>query len=631
MAHPKRAESARALVARAPQGALSVVMDPDPSGAPSALRTALVAWSSIEAAATHHLLVQDDMILSNTFFERARRAIEVMPDAALALFSLWDSRNGAAVRLGALAGARWVPAVNEYTPCAAIILPKNVAAGYVDYARNCHGTWPEDILMHRYLRSAGVRTFIGVPNLAEHQDLSSLAGNAFRGPRLSACFLPADPAAGEDNRLAVLSAVPFFKNGTAQCAVRIPGSRRPRWQHLECEQYLRGWGVPVEDLRSRLPRIAAGLDPAAAWGVWLTSYTLGIVHRVDVHDTAAGMVGPRRPDPDVLGRALASVGPGGLCHTLSAREIAEVRDRLGGLARRGVEAGLEFGAALQSSGRARRPQCPLTSGRVAVVGGNSPLGEYLVRGLSDRGHPVIVVDSAPPDGAHPDVRYVITGRSAAKKVALGLAGVDAVVDLAGLVSAGTRSGEVAPGRDRMDVLTTAAPAHTTPTVVRFCSLEHELADRDAYVLRVGTVYGPGCSPDTVIGRMVVEALLARPITLRSNSTARIYPLHVKDLVEAVSTVLTEGRAGRVRTLTTGTSLAARDVAETVRRVVRPVPIEIRDDPGDEPGGYTFAKAAGGEAVTGTADTREEPGEKQTVRLDYGIRTFAQWLAYETFD
>lgn len=625
MAHPRRVESARALVARAPRGALSIVTDPDPSGPPSALRTALVAWSSVEAAATHHLVVQDDMMLSDTLFDRARQAIEAMPDAALALFSLWDSRNGGAVRLGALAGARWVPAVNEYTPCAALILPKDVAAGYVDYARNRQGTWPEDILMHRYLRSAGVRTFIGVPNLAEHQDLPSLAGNAFRGPRLSACFLPTDPAGGEHSRLADLSAVPFFKNGIAQCAVRIPGSRRPRWLHLDCEQYLGRWGVPVEDLRSRIRRIAAGLDPAAAWGVWLTSYTLGLVHRIDEHDTAVGVAEPRRPDSDVVAHALASVGPGGLCHTRSSREIARVSDRLARLARRGMEEGLQFAAILRSSGGAR-PQCLRPHGRVAVLGGRSPLGEYLARGLSDRGHHVTVVDSAPPDGAHPDVHYVVAGVSAAEKMSPVPADLDAVVDLAGLVPAGTRSGGEASSPGRRADVPAAAAAQTIPMIVRFSSPDHEPTDSHACVLRVGTVYGPGCSPHSVIGRMVMAALLGRPITLRSNSAAMIYPLHVKDLVDAVSAVLTDGLPSRVRALASGPPLAMRDVAETVRRVVRPVPIEVKDDACSEP-----ATTAAEAAPDAAAAVHVEPGRRQMVGLDYGIHTFAQWLAYENPD
>src|SRR5215213_2842171 len=101
MAHPQRLERARELAG----GVLDVVTDPDPGGQPSAFRTSLLAWSSIPDRSTHHFLLHDDMALSNTFFERVHEAAEQMPEAALALFAFWNSRNGAAVRQGALAGA----------------------------------------------------------------------------------------------------------------------------------------------------------------------------------------------------------------------------------------------------------------------------------------------------------------------------------------------------------------------------------------------------------------------------------------------------------------------------------------------------------------------------------------------
>ena len=75
MTHPKRRAAAERLARSAPPGALQVVMDPDPAGKPSVLRTALCAWEAIEDGATHHLVVQDDMILSDTFYARARAAI----------------------------------------------------------------------------------------------------------------------------------------------------------------------------------------------------------------------------------------------------------------------------------------------------------------------------------------------------------------------------------------------------------------------------------------------------------------------------------------------------------------------------------------------------------------------------
>lgn len=197
------------------------------------------------------------MVLSETFLDRVRLAIEELPDAALALFALWDSRNGAAVRLGAMAGARWVGAVNEYFPCVAIVLPRRIAEGFVAYGRERLGGWPDDILMHRYLSALGVPRYVAVPNLAEHEDRGSISGNAFRGPRRSVCFLPGDRSGKEGETLTGLTVLPFFKHGVAQCAVRVPGPGPEQWLHLGTEQYLHGAGLPAALLRppgSRLDR-----------------------------------------------------------------------------------------------------------------------------------------------------------------------------------------------------------------------------------------------------------------------------------------------------------------------------------------------------------------------------------------
>ncbi|MEU4117792.1 hypothetical protein AB0F71_25270 [Kitasatospora sp. NPDC028055] len=335
MTHPKRLEAAERIAADAPPGALSVVVDPDPTGRPSVLRTALAAWSAIEEGASHHLVVQDDMILSDSFFERARLAVEAMPDAALALFALWDSRNGAAVRFGALSGARWVGAVGEYFPCVAIILPRAVAAGYVEYASRHLFAWPDDILMDRYLRAADVPRFVAAPNLAEHDDQGSISGNAFRGPRRSVCFLPSDQPGHEGRQLADLEVVPYFKYGIARCDVRLPGPGRPRWLHLESEQYLAGRGVAVDQLRSRLPRFDRAIDSRIAWGSWLTAYTTGLLHH--------GLPTLAEPDPAVLTECLDTLGAGGIAQNGTAAEIAALREGLAELTRHGLLAAREDG------------------------------------------------------------------------------------------------------------------------------------------------------------------------------------------------------------------------------------------------------------------------------------------------
>ncbi|MEU4175657.1 hypothetical protein [Streptomyces sp. NPDC026589] len=366
MTHPRRREAAEELALSAPSGLMRVVMDPDPTGTPSVLRTALAAWSAIEEGATHQLVVQDDMRLSESFFERVRGAIEEHPDAALALFALWDSRNGAAVRFGTLAGARWVGAVNEYFPCVAIVLPRPVAEGFVGYGRERLGGWPDDILMHRYLRAEGVPRYVAAPNLTEHEDRGSISGNAFRGPRRSVCFLPGDRAGEEGRTLDSLTVLPFFKYGAARCAVRVTGPGPERWLHLDAEQYLRGVGLPTALLR---PPGHSQVAPDVR-GTWLTALTMGF------EAARAGLPEPPATS-EAYGEAIATIGPGGISNTSTEEHIAERRAPLADVARQALLAGRE--AASERRPRARR------QGGLIWRGAATPLGEHLVRRLADRG------------------------------------------------------------------------------------------------------------------------------------------------------------------------------------------------------------------------------------------------------
>jgi hypothetical protein len=366
MTHPRRRTAAEKLALSAPCGLLRVVMDPDPTGTPSVLRTALAAWSAIEDGATHQLVVQDDMVLSESFLDRVQRAIEELPDAALALFALWDSRNGAAVRLGAMAGARWVGAVNEYFPCVAIVLPRRYAEGFVAYGGQRLGGWPDDILMHRYLSAHDVPRYVAVPNLAEHEDRGSISGNAFRGPRRSVCFVPQDRPGKEGETLTGLTVLPFFKHGVAQCAVRVPGPGPQRWLHLDTEQYLRGAGLPVALLRPP-GAVAAEAD---AKGTWLTALAMGF-------ETArTGLAAPPAAS-EAFAEAVATIGPGGISNTSTQEHLARRREPLAEVARRALSAGSE--AAAEARTRPRRP------GGLVWRGAATPLGEHLARRLADRG------------------------------------------------------------------------------------------------------------------------------------------------------------------------------------------------------------------------------------------------------
>jgi hypothetical protein len=393
--HPRRAAAARALVASAPAGFLELVLDPDPDGPPNGLRTSIRAWSEIPAGSTHHLVLEDDARLAPGFRAQAERAAAAAPEAAIVLYNNWSSRNGAAVRLGALAGARWAAPVAEYTANVALILPADVGAGFGDYARAHGGTWPDDVILARYLADAGVRTYMTVPNLAQHGELPSISGNELHGLRLSACYAPPPQDADWSlDRVVEPDAVPFFKFGVAQCSIRSGGG----WLTVGSDRASARLGVDPDrcakefDAALSEPAVRPLADLLAAGRLaahWWTGYALGLL--------AARHRSPARwaHDPPAA-EAVGTIGPGGLCMELSADRLRALQAPLRELARAAVDAG------------ARQPEYRPTGRRISFAGPDGPLRRVLIEDLTDRGHVVdtggraesdVLVEPAEADGA----------------------------------------------------------------------------------------------------------------------------------------------------------------------------------------------------------------------------------------
>ncbi|WP_320065454.1 hypothetical protein [Micromonospora sp. RTGN7] len=391
MAHPRRLGPGRELLATTPPGLLELVLDPQPDGPPTGLRTAMRAWSSIPAGSTHHVVLEDDALLVPGFAEHAVRAATGAPDAAVVFHANWCSRTGAAVRLGALAGARWVRAAREYTPTVALMLPAAVGAGFAAFARQHAGDWAGDVVMARYLAARGVRTYVTVPNLVEHGDFPSVAENDAHGLRLSACYGEPPPGADWSITGAVEpAALPFYKFGLALCAVRGDAGR---WSTVGPQRWARRLGVDVDDCATTFAAALARsavlrerFDDDVLLGVWRTAYATGAVGRRPGQDVSA-----LAADPLVV-RAAQSIGPGGLCLSVGGHELLALRQPLGELALAGVVAGLRAPAGV-------RPAAGRRAGgrhrRVVVVPCAPPvapsLGQALAGELADRGHDVTVV------------------------------------------------------------------------------------------------------------------------------------------------------------------------------------------------------------------------------------------------
>ena len=177
MAHPARREQAEQLQRRHPELDIQIVLDPDPTGPPATLRTSRLAWSRVPEGASHHLVLQEDVLLCDGFAEAVRRAVSLLPETPLALFANWVMWTSQALRLAALAGASWTPVVDEWTPTQALVLPAPLAREFAEFTESLSVLRPDNRAMSAFLDSKGLTTQVCIPNLVEHRPTGSLLLN----------------------------------------------------------------------------------------------------------------------------------------------------------------------------------------------------------------------------------------------------------------------------------------------------------------------------------------------------------------------------------------------------------------------------------------------------------------------
>ncbi|MFF5204992.1 hypothetical protein [Streptosporangium sp. NPDC000396] len=191
MYHPSRTPQARALAERCSPLRPVLVEDPDPAGVPSPLRTAKLAWAASRPDATHHLVLQDDAVLAEDFLEHLEAVVTRRPSHGIALYVNRGSlRNGYLVRRAAAMGARWSPlSRSEYTPTLGFLLPAENARSLADYLRTVPDEFrDDDEVVTLFCRERGIPVVATVPNLLDHGDLPSVAGNHGHGARHAAVF-----------------------------------------------------------------------------------------------------------------------------------------------------------------------------------------------------------------------------------------------------------------------------------------------------------------------------------------------------------------------------------------------------------------------------------------------------------
>jgi hypothetical protein len=288
MSHPKRAREARTL-ARRLDGA-RIVTDPAPTAQQSPLRTAIRSWRAVAPGATHHLVVQDDVQLSEAFLRRVDSAVRLFPDAALALYSNWSARNAAAIRLAGAAGATWVDEMGtEYFPTLAVVLPARHIEDYVQFA-TAHSAWwrDDDEVMREFLDTRDIDAYVSVPSLVEHGSLESVAGNVWHGERRAVWFTM-EPAY-HDSHEALAHSIdfcPWMNKGRALTLVRISQGGRRHWIQRPWTDMAEPFGLDTGDLRgsfdrltAHLPRLRKARDDLGelfVFSLWVTAFLMGTV------------------------------------------------------------------------------------------------------------------------------------------------------------------------------------------------------------------------------------------------------------------------------------------------------------------------------------------------------------------
>jgi len=364
MAHPRRRNQAEALLAQLHSDDRLVVLDPDPDGPPSPLRTAASAWAGPYGEASHRLVLQDDVLPAEGFLGLVTEAIHHRPDDPLAFYSNWNHWNGSAVRLAALSGASWARAIpDEYAPSLAVALPSALAAEFADYAQRLlsRDMPPDDEALAAFLRERDRALFIAVPNLVEHKGGDSLVGNDIQGPRLSPCF--ADDAAGGRTGSATLGALDFYPHFFKGHVYGItPTGPDGRYVKTYWDESVQAMGIDpsrVRGLARREPTPAAllrdlvnaGLQIHHATAAWTAAVLYGVaLERLVASErlsAAAGAApsGAPGPDPAVRARAVETIPLGGLAQVAGLTLLRRITDPLRRLTEEGLHAGAELAPA----------------------------------------------------------------------------------------------------------------------------------------------------------------------------------------------------------------------------------------------------------------------------------------------
>jgi hypothetical protein len=195
---PRRAHLLPSLLPRLPKGA-TVVHDPgasDPQRSP--WRCYRACLQTFSPAATHLLIVQDDVLVCRDFPDALAAVIAARPDVPVALFVPGVMPNSRRVLDACWAGDRWAELdVLTWAPVVAVVWPRGHVGRLLEFAAAKDyppSRFGDDSIVGDYAREQAVTIWATVPSLVEHPDTeASLVGTVAMGganpQRVAACWL----------------------------------------------------------------------------------------------------------------------------------------------------------------------------------------------------------------------------------------------------------------------------------------------------------------------------------------------------------------------------------------------------------------------------------------------------------
>jgi len=281
MTHPARLSAAQMLADRIADLSPELVVDSHPTG--STIENSIRSWNAVADDATHHLVLQDDCVVTDDFGPAVHAAIAEQPDAAVALFATWSSRTSNMVRIAALRGFRWAEVCDVYLPCVALVLPAPVARSF---SRNTFGPHHihDDFALAEHVDRQGVRALVHIPNLVQHAEIPTVAGNHV-GTRRSVLFeqdiTESNTGKGVLEGTRLLPHFSWSKEAGNWLYRDDPASG---WSEVAGERpLLTHLGFDVSALRAeftaaqrRRPRVSGLVSDDALFALWLTAFGIGL-------------------------------------------------------------------------------------------------------------------------------------------------------------------------------------------------------------------------------------------------------------------------------------------------------------------------------------------------------------------